>query len=273
MRNGAQVSALPIPYHSLRGKRSLTPAIAVRFRLGFHFYTVALLSHNEPTVGTLLVVSLSARTSGFKLFNRHLWPLMKERLPVEHGRNIVDLDFDLVRHITGRDDVRPQRTPIGFGAKDAEAVDKKLRSLGVADQPYSSLRADAIPRVGSRQVLGKGPPVEQVFAGACNRGKQRPSKWKTCISGLSVHELAAVLSRARLFIGNNSGPMHVADAAGIPTLTVQGPNPLEWNVYWTDAIHKQVAARNLPCVPCDRLDFYAHRCTNEQYLTYQSQLW
>ena len=40
---------------------------------------------------------------------------------------------------------------------------------------------------------------------------------------LSVPEAAACLARAALFVGNNSGLMHVAAAAGAPTLGVFGP--------------------------------------------------
>lgn len=38
----------------------------------------------------------------------------------------------------------------------------------------------------------------------------------------SCEELAAVLARARLLIGNNSGPVHLADALGVPTVSFSG---------------------------------------------------
>ena len=42
---------------------------------------------------------------------------------------------------------------------------------------------------------------------------------------LSLAEAAACLSRAALFIGNDSGLMHLAAAAGVPTLGLFGPTP------------------------------------------------
>jgi hypothetical protein len=47
---------------------------------------------------------------------------------------------------------------------------------------------------------------------------------------LPVRVLAAVLSRARLFVGNDSGVSHLAAAAGAPTLALFGPtDPAQWS--------------------------------------------
>ena len=45
-------------------------------------------------------------------------------------------------------------------------------------------------------------------------------------------EAAAVLERASLFVGNDSGPMHLAAAAGAPTLGLFGPTPDEVYAPW-----------------------------------------
>ena len=44
---------------------------------------------------------------------------------------------------------------------------------------------------------------------------------------LSLPEVAACLARCALFIGNDSGLMHLAAAAGAPTLGLFGPTPAE----------------------------------------------
>jgi ADP-heptose:LPS heptosyltransferase len=44
---------------------------------------------------------------------------------------------------------------------------------------------------------------------------------------LSLPEAAAVLSRCDLFVGNDSGLMHLAAAAGTPTLGLFGPTPAD----------------------------------------------
>ncbi len=49
------------------------------------------------------------------------------------------------------------------------------------------------------------------------------------ISPRTVAQLAAVLERVDLFVGNDSGPGHVAAAVGTPTVSLFGPtNPVVW---------------------------------------------
>ena len=45
------------------------------------------------------------------------------------------------------------------------------------------------------------------------------------VGKLDLHEVAAVMARAAMFIGNDSGLMHLAAAAGAPTLGLFGPTP------------------------------------------------
>ena len=48
----------------------------------------------------------------------------------------------------------------------------------------------------------------------------------------SVRALAAELSLLSVFLGNDSGPRHVALAVGTPTVTLFGPeHPFEWHPY------------------------------------------
>jgi ADP-heptose:LPS heptosyltransferase len=44
----------------------------------------------------------------------------------------------------------------------------------------------------------------------------------------TVTELLTLIDRARLFIGNDSGPGHLAACVGVPTFTVFGPQVPEW---------------------------------------------
>src|SRR5205814_697880 len=49
---------------------------------------------------------------------------------------------------------------------------------------------------------------------------------------LTLRELAAILSEADVFLGNDSGPKHLAVAVGTPTVTLFGPeHPFEWHPY------------------------------------------
>ncbi|TIW79191.1 MAG: glycosyltransferase family 9 protein, partial [Mesorhizobium sp.] len=58
--------------------------------------------------------------------------------------------------------------------------------------------------------------------------------------------LLALLRQARLFLGNESGPMHMAAAAGTPVVGLFGlTNPVRWAPVGVPSISLR------PSVPCD----------------------
>ncbi|MBN1595580.1 glycosyltransferase family 9 protein, partial [candidate division FCPU426 bacterium] len=66
--------------------------------------------------------------------------------------------------------------------------------------------------------------------------------------GTSLMLLAALLQRCTLFIGGDSGPLHIADAVGLPTVSIYGPTDprlLAPRGEWHRVIHKPQ-----PCSPC-----------------------
>jgi heptosyltransferase-2 len=67
----------------------------------------------------------------------------------------------------------------------------------------------------------------------------------------SVQELAAVLSRGALFVGNDSGVMHVAAAVERPIVAIFGPtNHRAWGPYPPDAPRHAIVREPLACSPC-----------------------
>ena len=65
-----------------------------------------------------------------------------------------------------------------------------------------------------------------------------------------LKELVALIARARFFISNDTGPMHIAAALGIPVFAIFGPaNPIRTGPYGT--IHT-IIQEQLDCIPCYR---------------------
>ncbi len=67
----------------------------------------------------------------------------------------------------------------------------------------------------------------------------------------SLMQFAAIASHAKLFVGNDSGPMHLASAVNIPALGLFGPSVTETFRPYHDKgafIHHK-----LPCNPCDQI--------------------
>jgi heptosyltransferase-3 len=66
---------------------------------------------------------------------------------------------------------------------------------------------------------------------------------------LSLKELAALSGRARLFIGVDSAPMHIAAAMGTPSVALFGPSgDKEWGPW--GVAHRLVSSDVHPCRPC-----------------------
>ncbi len=64
-------------------------------------------------------------------------------------------------------------------------------------------------------------------------------------------DFAALASKAKLFVGNDSGPMHIAAALNIPTLGLFGPGPEK--IFYPVGKKANVVHHILECNPCDQI--------------------
>jgi ADP-heptose:LPS heptosyltransferase len=64
-----------------------------------------------------------------------------------------------------------------------------------------------------------------------------------------LSELPALLSRAALFVGNNSGPQHMAAGLGIPTVGIHS-GVVDAHEWGPDGPRAVAVRRNMSCSPC-----------------------
>ena len=77
------------------------------------------------------------------------------------------------------------------------------------------------------------PLAEQIVATSGGHARLAPPT--------SMTELAALCRRAALFVGSDTGPMHLAVAVGMPTISLHGPSRAEWcGAYGPQNIRLQV---------------------------------
>jgi ADP-heptose:LPS heptosyltransferase len=78
---------------------------------------------------------------------------------------------------------------------------------------------------------------------------------------LELPDLVALLARARLLVSNDSGPVHLASALGVPVLGLYGPNsPLLYGPLSAGSIAFHDAP---PCSPCiTNFNYKTSRCRN-----------
>lgn len=80
------------------------------------------------------------------------------------------------------------------------------------------------------------------------------------ITDMNVGQLAALLQRARLVLGVDNGPLHLAVAQNTPTINIFGPTDARIFGPWGTAERHIVIASTqrcpgCPAIPCGRLDF------------------
>lgn len=71
------------------------------------------------------------------------------------------------------------------------------------------------------------------------------------LSGKSrLEDLPGLLAGLKLFVTNDSGPMHIAYGVGVPTVAVFGPTIKEFGFYPKGRRSRLVETDGLPCRPC-----------------------
>jgi ADP-heptose:LPS heptosyltransferase len=84
----------------------------------------------------------------------------------------------------------------------------------------------------------------------------------TIVTDTTIGQLAALLRRARLVLGVDSGPLHLAVALDTPTVRIFGPtDPRRYRAWGPQEMHAIVITTHLcstcPSIPCGRLHFQA----------------
>ena len=143
--------------------------------------------------------------------------------------------------------------------------------------------ADGLRPAPSRIVIHAGSkqahtrwPLER-FVGLADRlAQQFEVTWidtpETCgaalAGGIARHEtrtlaeLVREIAGARLFVGNNSGPMHLASALGTPGVVISGPSAYAWDPAWHAPRFQILRTPGLACLPCEQGPFSPGRCLN-----------
>lgn len=151
------------------------------------------------------------------------------------GPHELDACRALVKALTGSDpgELAYPLSPAAFGETESTA---RLFSAGrwAVIHPFSgnsrrnlplSSWADIVRFLGSggRRVLVNASPLEKEQFAAAVAGGAAPGAAGTvfsCDLGLDIRNLAFAVSRADIFIGNNSGPLHLASALGTPCVGI-----------------------------------------------------
>lgn len=129
-------------------------------------------------------------------------------------------------------------------------------------EQWAAVAAALYEARGVQIVLTGGPGERELSAAIATR---LPFAALDLSGETSFAQLAALYSQCDLVLGSDSGPLHLAVAAGAKTVTLYGPVPAAKFGPWGDPANNVVLQSPFSCAPCDRLDWPLqvlpqHRC-------------
>jgi len=237
-----------ITYDKYGSDRGLWGMLRFSSRIRGRRFDTAIALHPTNRAHMILFLAGIPRRIGY---DRKMPFLLSERYPhtkQEGKMHEVDYNFDLLSR-AGFDTRGAERKPhIYTSQEDRVLVDRIMSERGIrkdfiAVHPGSSCPSKRWPperfaevantltlRTGAQIVLVGGGETEEFSA----RVLSGTSGSAVDLTGmLTLGELAELLSRSRLFISNDSGPVHVAVAVNTPCVVVfgrkdPGLSPLRW---------------------------------------------
>ncbi len=209
---------------------------------------IAYAPHDKPR--NLLFTHVVRPTRGRHMVGYHLDFLRSLGLRVFDERIILPADPDATERLLGR-------VP-ALGERDGRKRIVVHPGARVPLREWGAGKfAGLIDSLGERYrvFLVAGPGEDGVLREVARRLHVRVD---LCPTNLGVDEFAALCGEVDLFVGNDSGPIHIA-AARTFVVGMYGPNTDELAGPWTGN-KRMFGVEGLPCRPCDQ-----KKCVNPEY--------
>ena len=113
---------------------------------------------------------------------------------------------------------------------------------------YAEVARELRDRVGIHSLVTWGPVAGELEAAQAVVAGARGAAHLAAETG-SVGELLVLMQAMRLFIGSDSGPMHLASLAGLPLVAIFGPTDPVENAPFPGS-RQRVLRRDVGCNPC-----------------------
>lgn len=264
-----------------RGLTGLRAEAALVRRLRAGAYDIAIDFHGGPRASILTWLSGAGVRVGYEVAGRS-W-MYTRRVPrprTLRPRHSVENQWDLIAALGAPPPDRsvwPVVMPVDPVA--ATEVHRRLTTAGVAHHhqvlvihvsagnpfrrwpiPAFAVVASSLAGASDRRriVVTSGPSerdaAQQVIDAARAALPAESAAHILECGEFSLAELRALIERAALYIGGDSGPMHVAATSQVPMVSLYGPTLPARSAPWRPAPSpaEVVETLNLPCRPCDQ---------------------
>ena len=264
-----------------RGWRRITYDLALARQLRRERFDIVIDFHGGPRSAWLTRATGAARRIGYNLPGR-FWSYT-ERVPWTRAlvppRHSVDNQSDLLKPLGVTAPVGgtpPVEMPVDATAADGVAA--RLRDVNVPDgapitvihvsasspfrrwpaERFAQLAATLLDARPDLRIVFTSGPSEQALQGDLTSQARElaPSNAPRVlqIGDLDLRELRAIIDRAALYIGGDSGPLHIAATTATPIVALFGPTVSERSMPWRDPRLPTIAVDAGPraCRPCDQ---------------------
>jgi predicted lipopolysaccharide heptosyltransferase III len=262
------------------GLRGLMADVALARSLRAERFNLAIDFHGGPRAGLLTWLSGAAERVGYEIAGRTwIYTRRVSRPRALRARHSVENQWDLLGAIGIAPPERathPVEMPLDSEA--ASAVAARLASAGVtasdrlivihvsAGNPFRrwpheqfvALTSALARETDARVIVTSGPSerdARERVAGAARAGLPPEAASRVLSCGeFSLAELRALVERAALYVGGDSGPLHVAATSRVPIVALYGPTLPARSAPWRDPtlLAAAIDAGELPCRPCDQ---------------------
>ena len=250
-----------IPFDKKGADRGLGGLWRLARRLRAERYEIAYLPHRSLRSAALAWLAGVPRRIGFHDGWRALYTGVRHHPETGHAIDrLLALADTPPRHQT------PPTLELTMG--DRAGAERWLRDAGVTG-PFIALApgsiwgtkrwpfyADLAALIAARVAVVVVGGQEDVALGdtivAAVGAAQTPQRAANACGALSLRESAAVIARAAGLVTNDSAPLHLAQAAGTPTVAIFGPTIPEFGFGPRGPRDVAVGVTGLPCRPCSR---------------------
>jgi lipopolysaccharide heptosyltransferase II len=263
------------------GLGGLRTDVALGRRLRRDRYDVAIDFHGGPRASLLTWLSRAPVRIGYEIVGRSwMYTRVVSRPRELRARHSVENQWDLLESL-GVAAPSSARFPVemAFTPDISAAIAARLADAGVSHRDRvivihvsagNPFRRWPVPSFGevaaalaarhqdARIIITSGPSeleaAGQVIADARGRLTVNDRARILACGEFSLPELRALVDRAALYIGGDSGPMHVAATSQVPIVTLYGPTLPARSAPWRtpSALSVPIEVHGLECRPCDQ---------------------
>ncbi len=272
---------LIVPY--TRGWRRLADDVQIARRLRRERFDIAVDLHGGPRSGWLTWATRAPLRVGYDVPARAwMYTRVVHRPRVLRPRHSVENQWDLLAAVDPAFGPSPDptadrvRMPVDPAAR--RVVARRLQEAGVPESgrlivlhvsagnpfrrwpepSFADLAAGLVEGDAQRWVLLTSGPSDQHAASRvvdvvrARVGEERHRVVE--VDGLTLSELRALMDRASLFVGGDSGPLHIAATSDVPVVGLYGPTLKERSAPWRPREIGTAAVEPgaLPCRPCEQ---------------------